>query len=869
MTKLTIAASDWGQLGLNPSEGEILFSPTSALLNTTTGVVETAKSWSVTVPAAGVVTTELPDAVVGRGIRIRFEQVGLSTVTVAGYPTGEISLVELLTGFVVDPSTLEPSEDAQTAWGLVLAQVAAAQSAVVEQVGLATDAAVDADAAKEIALAEASAAGTSAFNAGTSAATALGHRNDAQAAAGTATTKAAAAAASAASVNKGTPGGTAGLDGAGDVVTSAGKKVLTEEKATTSYVTRESVYLRDYVSPSKTDAENRTAFVAAITAASGGSKRLCYDGAFFSYSGPTVVDSTDDMLHWASSWDTHKVTQKTIGYGALIIAGARTVTDRLNVDGNNPTLDFTGVTIGGQQVFRYSVGITADPTAHNSVIRDTKATGFMYAIAPRSLTAAQMAVGAPITTRLTGVTVDGVQCDGCWTALQYIAVQGLQIRRIRGWFQDVTGSGGEGHLIYGAGFNAEPSYDVTASDFICTGGEQHGLTDTAAAFKFTNTIGLTISDMVAYDTPGFLSVEGCPGAIVGEGIKAIRDATRGTPPSIQFLNSPNITVSEITFSHIGEIVAGQVLARIIRCPGSTFAPLRITCNPPTAGGSGGLTISGSNPGTLISRPSITNLGANLAEGIRFDGSAGESIDAIVDDPEVVGLFSTGVRVTIKGVDLRYRKSRLAGTRRIGVDSTPTPYKIINLDVPPPAVTRLIGWHRGEDMNSAGPVTTWPSGQQKAFFFGNNWVGDYAGRITESSSGGRRIMTAAFGSADTDISADVLLGTATRAGLCLRASGDSTYLFVSRATGAVKIHKMVAGTQTELATTAVTLPNAAFGNLRALVVGSLITVFLNGLQVISYTLAGGDETAFVAINHGLYGDTAATAAWENVVVRSIS
>jgi hypothetical protein len=170
--------------------------------------------------------------------------------------------------------------------------------------------------------------------------------------------------------------------------------------------------------------------------------------------------------------------------------------------------------------------------------------------------------------------------------------------------------------------------------------------------------------------------------------------------------------------------------------------------------------------------------------------------------------------------------------------------------------------------SAPRVRTWPSGQQNAYIFGNQWTGDQNGRITEPESGGRRMFASAF-TADIDISVDVRLSTATRAGICLRASGDSTYLAVSRANGAVKIHKLAAGTLTELATAATSVPNGAFANLRAIVVGSVITVILNGVVVLSHTLTGGDETAYVAVNHGLYGDTAAAAAWENVIVRTVS
>lgn len=102
-------------------------------------------------------------------------------------------------------------------------------------------------------------------------------------------------------------------DGAGWTDAAAGGGI-SQSAADSRYT--QSIYLRDYCTSAKTNTENRTSYIAAIAAAAAGSKRLCYDGAFFTYAGETVTDTNADMVHWASSWGTHKVCQGTKGYGA-------------------------------------------------------------------------------------------------------------------------------------------------------------------------------------------------------------------------------------------------------------------------------------------------------------------------------------------------------------------------------------------------------------------------------------------------------------------------------------------------------------------------------------------------------------------------
>ena len=584
-------------------------------------------------------------------------------------------------------------------------------------------------------------------------------------------------------------------------------------------------------------------------------------------SGVTVIDTNAGMVHWASSWSTHLVRQETKGYGVLRLAGADSLAENLNVDGMNDTLDFTGVTIGGTGQFRHACGVRIDPTGHRSTIRNLRGKGFMYAACVASVTPEAMTAGTAMGDRVKDAVVDGVFSDGCWTALQSVAVQGMRVRNLTGTYQDVTGSGGEAHIIYLAGYNSEYSFDVSIDDCRCWGGKQHGTADYAGAYKFSQVKGLTMSNLRAQDCPGLISVEKCSDIDVGSGIIGVRDTTVGAAPMVQFMDCAGGSVAPIIAKSSAQLTNGSVSARILRCTNIDFDSPRVTVAPPVAPGTAYiLTISGDCSGSRVRRPELVNDGVGAVNfGLMIDAGGNTSSNIEIDDPRIAGNVQTGVRMNLKDATVKYRSARIAvTTRRVQIDSTATPSKLINLDNVSRIDThpRVLGWHYGEQPSSADAVAVWPSGQPKLYAFGNDWAGNWNGRISAGNNG-RRVFAATF-VADVDISVDVRLG-GTRAGICLRAVSDSTYLAVSRAAGAVKIHKVVAGTATELATVAVTVPDAAFAALRAVIVGAAIQVLLNGVAVLPHVLSGGDETTFVSAGHGLYGELPGTSAWENVRV----
>lgn len=259
MTTLTIEASDWGQLGLEPSTGWVTLKPTAVRADEGTGMVETTEEWTVRIPQTGATSTEIPDATPGTGVLLNFTLAGLGTIAVAGYPTGPVSLATMLTHYVVDKTTLEPSENAQAAWDLTLAQVTAqagiatgaagdalgsaedAEQARLYALGYRTDAqdardaaVVAKTAAQDSAGAAASSAGTAASAASTAttkAAEALGHANDAEDTLADLQSQ------------KGSVNGIAPINGAGKVLDASGKPLLTEELGNSTYGMRGSLAL--------------------------------------------------------------------------------------------------------------------------------------------------------------------------------------------------------------------------------------------------------------------------------------------------------------------------------------------------------------------------------------------------------------------------------------------------------------------------------------------------------------------------------------------------------------------------------------------------------------------------------------------------
>ena len=128
-TTLTIAADDFALAGTIPAVGaQFIITPVHVSINSTTDQIVSGKSFGVTVDATGAASTAIPDALAGNGLSIWSTLQGWVTVAVANYPTGTISLPDLINGYSVDPTTLAVTAANSSAWVTALAAVTASDA---------------------------------------------------------------------------------------------------------------------------------------------------------------------------------------------------------------------------------------------------------------------------------------------------------------------------------------------------------------------------------------------------------------------------------------------------------------------------------------------------------------------------------------------------------------------------------------------------------------------------------------------------------------------------------------------------------------------------------------------------------------------
>ena len=92
-TTLTILANDFSVAGVQAAGGQqFTFTPVNILFSTAAQSVVSRKQFTLTTGATGSGSTLIPDSVAGNGLRIDSSLNGWTSVTVANYPTGAISL---------------------------------------------------------------------------------------------------------------------------------------------------------------------------------------------------------------------------------------------------------------------------------------------------------------------------------------------------------------------------------------------------------------------------------------------------------------------------------------------------------------------------------------------------------------------------------------------------------------------------------------------------------------------------------------------------------------------------------------------------------------------------------------------------------
>jgi hypothetical protein len=118
-TTLTIAVDDFTPIGATPAVGtKFRLNGLSTQLGVN-GRITSTKKWWVLTSVEGDVQTQIPDSQPGEALMIGSNLPGWQDTVVAGYPSGVISLSELVAEYGVEPRTLKRQE-AVPAWWLEL-----------------------------------------------------------------------------------------------------------------------------------------------------------------------------------------------------------------------------------------------------------------------------------------------------------------------------------------------------------------------------------------------------------------------------------------------------------------------------------------------------------------------------------------------------------------------------------------------------------------------------------------------------------------------------------------------------------------------------------------------------------------------------
>lgn len=132
-TTLSISADDWSASGATPSEGTY-FTFTPAEIDSSGVRLLTATAWTIQLDELGEADTDLPPAQLGNGVFIASTADGWTTVAVAGYPDGEITLQALL-DYAVDPASLTPGAIPPATWTAALEALDARVAALEAEEG--------------------------------------------------------------------------------------------------------------------------------------------------------------------------------------------------------------------------------------------------------------------------------------------------------------------------------------------------------------------------------------------------------------------------------------------------------------------------------------------------------------------------------------------------------------------------------------------------------------------------------------------------------------------------------------------------------------------------------------------------------------
>lgn len=670
-----------------------------------------------------------------------------------------------------------------------------------------------------------------------------------------------------------------------DTATGEFESELVKTKLSATYVVRGFVDAKaDFgVSPDATAAQNTSRLTAAVAAAEAARK-------------PLMLPITGD--DWIDVDNTIEIiTARVLGWGVGVTRVRSTVAPRpifrLRGSGEIGSMTFTSTTgnnvsafwsdaapvdFRGETMAAEHCAIKVEYPAHHARIHDIDG----FALHGIIFTCAwDDDIDAVSTELIEDLRIWNVTGDDTAFVIASRGVTECAYENISGRAVLTTGIGAPPHVVY---MTSWPTYryseNVTLRNirgWDCArahvvklagikGGYASGITGRSSRgiLEIRNVTDYTISDVVSLDDTSDAAYSNqAPSIYVGEA--SARTVIRGG------------TISFNNRDHLGAIILTETTADC------EVADLSIIGNRLTDATSENYCMVD----LLGTRSRATRLRLDTASTSAQMGSAfrvRNATDVRIVKPRVRGKyrFAFASTTTTSGTMAEYDRSDIAlassaTDRRVAIRTGSTEYLWLRESSMPGLTVNALAYDDGrawgvlDDVSTAGQWASMHDAVSSGS--GGSWRRDPAeGHSLYNQSGhsnaNQRVLTTA---SDVAVTTDVrFVGTVDThaAGVLLRCvdADDDDYLAVDLMLGYVRLRKRAAATMTVLAETAYAVQSGRRYVLKAAIVGNVVTVTVDGVQVLTYTLAGADATLYAgALRHGLHTSSSPGSRFYRVVI----
>jgi hypothetical protein len=680
------------------------------------------------------------------------------------------------------------------------------------------------------------------------------------------------------------------IPGEGYAVEIVGDLVVNGQSAGGS---QNAVMVKPYLTDGATPAENSIAIDTAKAAAVAAGLSLCFDGVYCQIASEILLDAPG-LRVWASTPAACSMQQTgtLTGKGVFRIAANDVTIDGFTLDGMLPVtgglLDLTG----SQSVdVHHLSAIKVDRGVERPTIRRIKGrnwfivvAGFPYPIGQEnSSTAASWLM-------IRGLSVEDIEVDTVWGGVRMSGLIDAEFVNVRGSYLPIMGhtqaNTSPPHLFYislptenlNPALPKGPIFNQNIRVRDCHARDGIG----GAPYSLRYTKGMVVSNLTADNCEGHIDMIGVQGFTLS-GCYSMRDiypknnAWNGNRGSFSFffcndgIINPFMVEAKEDFDH-------GSLWWIGVCKNVKVIQPKGTLDLATPdGGLRATYISGLN--IHVIQPEVHSVGESVAMGYQLANGFDGISDVHLDDPKTTGAISRAVDIVTTLVSrqkITYDLARIGGVSQpiLIPDSMPPNLapilKNTALGYPPQNDPRMIGWFFGERLsNNAALRTRWPSGHFSTIHT-NSIEATATPPLIASNGTVTGIVAADFGTPNVEIESTMRHGAGSGSiGMSFRAIDTDNFLLAVLTSTHLVLGKRDGTVYSDLGPR-YTLPVPGSGvwrNVKVRIVGTNITVHVDGVLAHQYVLTGNDATKFVSSVHGFRSDNAGpNSGWLGLFVR---